>query len=120
MEMLNEPVTFEQVSEFLVKNTGGKIPFLEGAMTTAALIARQDKVRTEMDRMISTEGSIIEIIGFKENPVKIMKGALGFPQAPRYLSDFEPGKYPEVVETLLRLMDGNSFVVEVDGRFTKS
>lgn len=117
IDMLDAPVTFEQVSEFLVHNTDGQIPFFEGAMTSAALTARRVELKAEMDKKVSQDGMVLEIIGFKENPIKIMRGALDYSRAPKYLADFDQGKNPEVVSKLLDLMSEHGFVVEVYGRF---
>ena len=119
LEMLKEPVSFDQISEFMVQNTNGKIPFIEGAMTAALLTARQDQIDAEMQKKVSEEGIILEIIGFKENPVKIMKGALDLQEAPKYLADFESQKNAAVLDTVLDLMSGDTFVVHVSGRFTE-
>jgi hypothetical protein len=59
----------------------------------------------------------MEIIGFQENPVKIMKAALDFSQAPKYLAEFDPNQNPQAVAKLIDLMSGHEFVVEVYGRF---
>jgi hypothetical protein len=117
IRMLDETVTFEQVSDFLVQNTDSKIPFYEGALTSAAITARRAVLQGEMERKRSQDGLVVEIIGFKENPVQIVKGALVFSRAPKYLANFDPGKNPEVVKALLELMDGSEFVVGVHGRF---
>jgi hypothetical protein len=115
--MMNEGVTFEKVSEFLVQYTDGKIPFLEGAMTSAALVARRDELKAEMEKKRAQKRISMEIIGFKENPVQIMEGALDFPQAPKYPADFDPQKHPDIVDTLLDLISGHGFVLNVRGRF---
>ena len=117
MSLLNETVTFEQASEFLVHNTDDKIPFYEGVMISAALTTRWIELKSEMEKKRSQGGMRLEIIGFKENPIKIVKGALDDSQAPKYLADFDPSKNPELVDELTNLMDGNEFVVEIYGRF---
>lgn len=117
INMLDEPVTFEQVSEFLAQNTEDRIPFFEGAMTSAALTARRVELKAEMEKKGSQDGVVMQIIGFKENPVKIIKGALDLSQAPKYLANFDPRKDPEVVNKMIDLMSEQGFVVEVYGRF---
>jgi hypothetical protein len=47
-----------------------------------------------------------------------MEGALDFPQVPKYLADFKPRENPAIANTLLDLMSGHGFVVNVCGRFT--
>jgi hypothetical protein len=113
VEQMNDPVNFEQVSEFLVKNTDGRIPFTEGIMTAAAVVAHQTEVKAILEKNKSSEGNTIEIIGFKENPVKIVKGAFKELQTPKYLSDFDSREHPEIVQALHMMMDGNSFVLAV-------
>jgi hypothetical protein len=117
INMLSQPVTFEQAREFLVQNTDGKIPFYEGALTSAALTTGRMELKAEMEKKRSQDGLTLEIIGFQENPVKILKGALVYLQAPKTLADFDPGKNPEVVSKLIELMNGHVFVVEAYGRF---
>jgi hypothetical protein len=117
INMLSQPVTFVQISEFLVQNTDGNIPFYEGALTSAALTTGGMELQAEMEKKRSQDGLTLEIIGFKENPVKIVKGALDFSQAPKYLADFDPNKNPQVVRKLTDLLGGHVFVVEVSGRF---
>jgi hypothetical protein len=119
ISMLNEPVTFQQVADFLVKNTGGKIPFFEGALISAAITARRVDLQSEMEKKRSQDGITLEIIGFKENPVKIVKGALDFSKAPKYLVDFDARQHPDVVGRLIDLMNGNAYVVEVQGRVSE-
>jgi hypothetical protein len=113
VERMTDQVHFEQVSEFLVKNTDGKMPFTEGIMTAAAVVAHQAEVKAVLEKNSSPEGNTIEIIGFKENPVKIVKGALKELRAPKYLSDFDARENPEIVRLLRMMMDGNSFVLRV-------
>ena len=117
INLLDEPVTFEQVSEFLVQNTDDRIPFFEGAMTSAALTAHRVELKAEMEKKRSPDGITLEIIGFKENPVKIMKGALEFYPAPKYLAGFDAGKNPAMVNKMIDLMSGDGFVVDVYGKF---
>jgi hypothetical protein len=117
INLLNEPVTFKQASDFLVQNTDSKIPFFEGALAAAALTSRSVEFKAEMEKKLSRDGITMEIIGFQENPVKIVKGALDFSQAPEYLVEFDPNQNPQVVNKLIDLMSGNDFVVEVYGRF---
>jgi hypothetical protein len=117
INMLSGPVTFEQVSEFLVRNTDGKLPFFEGALTSAALTTRRIELKAEMDKKRSQDGLTLEVIGFQENPVKILKGALDYSQAPKLLADFDPYKSPEVVGRLIDLMNGHIFVVEAYGQY---
>ena len=86
-------------------------------MTSAALTARRVELKTEMEKKRSPEGITLEIIGFKENPVKIIKGALDFSPAPKYLAGFDVGENPKVVNKMIDFMSGDGFVVEVYGRF---
>jgi hypothetical protein len=86
-------------------------------MASAALTTGRVELKAEMEKKLSKEGLTIEIIGFKENPVQIMKGALGLTNAPKTLADFDPHKNPDVVSRVINLMSGHGFVVEVYGRF---
>ena len=70
-----------------------------------------------MEKKRSQDGMVMQIIGFKENPVKILKGALDLSKAPKYLADFDPRKDPNAVNKMIDLMSEQGFVVEVHGRF---
>ena len=112
---LDEAATFESICEFLIRHSTEKIPFWEGSMTAAAIIKTQNKIE-EVYKQSSHEGLAIEITGFKRDPVQIMRGALDFPDAPKYLNDFDPQVHQEIVDSMLDIMKGNSFIVQVYGK----
>ena len=107
--------TFESICEFLIRHSPEKVPFWEGSMTASAIIKTQTEIKEVVKRSTHEEISI-EIIGFKSDPVQIMQGSLDFPDAPKYLNDFDHQAYEEIVNSMLDIMKGNYFVVQVHGK----
>jgi hypothetical protein len=108
-------VDFESLCNFLIRSSVDQVPFWEGSMTAAAILKKQVEIEEATQRP-SQAGIKIEIIGFKQNPVQIMKGALDFPDAPRYLNDFSPTEYEDFVSSMLDIMKGDAFVVHINVR----
>jgi len=111
----NGTANFESLSNFLVRNSTDKVPFWEGSMTVAAILKKQAEIEEAIKRPTQV-GIKIEIIGFQENPVRIMKGSLDFPDAPKYLNDFVPSEHEDFVNSMLDIMRGNVFVIHVNVR----
>jgi hypothetical protein len=109
---LNDTATFESIQEFLVSRSSKKIPFWEGSLAIAGILNSQQEIKDAAQT--STTDTFVEIIGFKSNPIPIAQGALGNPDVPKYLNDFDAAANADLVDAILKLTAEHAISVRIN------